>query len=430
MAFPRRRGCGPFDVQIVVTTNDDELDDPSANNVMDVGGPGDVSLREAMVIANNTPGLITEIRFDPVVFTNSATNDIAVGSGAAGSGQLPVVGAGETCIDGSGTFVVLDGSAVGGGGLGFDITSPNNVFASLTLVGFTGDVFSIGVAGADNNRIADCSIGVAGGMPIGNGDEGVDIAFGANNIVGPGNVIVASAEWGVQIGGADGTVVVGNLIGLVGSMISAPNGQGGINLSGSANVTIGGATPADANVIAFNSGPGINIGGAASSALIIANNFIGITPTGVAAGNSGDGIVVNGATGVVIGPSNFISWAGGNGVSIFGGAVGITVTQSLINMVAFMPIELDVGSNMDVMPPAVTAASMMAIQGTAPGPGTVEVFGGNGDLECYYGSAMVAMGGTWALPWTSAMSCGPSIVATYTDTAGNTSIVSSTFPSP
>ena len=104
--------------------------------------------------------------------------------------------------------------------------------------------------------------------------------------------------------------------------IARPNLQGGIVVGGNLH-RIGGTIPGRGNVISGNNGHGINLPGAfPTSALLVANNFIGTDRTGTAdLGNTGDGIFAVGGSMTVGGTltadtRNVISGNSGNGINV------------------------------------------------------------------------------------------------------------------
>jgi hypothetical protein len=98
--------------QLVVTTLDDELDGGDTSTTVDeVGGANDLSLREAMVIANNRAGPDTII-FDNTVFPPGVEKTIGLAAGWAQPSPLPPITDRYTTIDGGNAHVVLDGADV------------------------------------------------------------------------------------------------------------------------------------------------------------------------------------------------------------------------------------------------------------------------------------------------------------------------------
>ena len=126
--------------------------------------------------------------------------------------------------------------------------------------------------------------------------------------------------------GGTGHLIQGNLIGPDATGAAAPSrnfaGQGnGINLCyGTSNVTIGGTTAAERNVISGNVGGGVNLASSFSNDVFnntIRGNYIGTDASGAARlGNGGGGIQINQANNSVF--DNVISANGGDGVGVSG----------------------------------------------------------------------------------------------------------------
>jgi CSLREA domain-containing protein len=198
---------------------------------------------------------------------------------------------------------------------------------------------------APNVTIAGNYIGVSafGTGAIGNNGYGITTS-GAGVTVGgtagttPGgpcagdcNLIAGNASGGIS-GFGSGSSVLGNFIGTdVTGTVAIPNGGAGISAAGAGNpgVTIGSTDASGRNLIAGNSGNGIDVTGLQASVL---GNFIGTNTAGtVALPNSGAGILattpVNGLIGGTVGTTpggactgacNLISGNGDSGVIVTG----------------------------------------------------------------------------------------------------------------
>ncbi|MFN8521625.1 MAG: hypothetical protein U0821_00775 [Chloroflexota bacterium] len=117
---------------------------------------------------------------------------------------------------------------------------------------------------------------------------GVRVVSGASEIRG---LSISGFRQNVVLGSA-GNRLVGNVIGAKSDGTATPGSSWGVLVEGSDNV-IGGASPSDRNVIAGNSGPGIQVmPGAAGTS--IRGNFIGTNPGGNAAVPNGNGVWVQG----------------------------------------------------------------------------------------------------------------------------------------
>src|SRR5262249_27014803 len=144
------------------------------------------------------------------------------------------------------------------------------------------------------------------GTDHGNAMDGIHMVNSSFNLIGGAspaqrNVISGNNSQGIDISGnATGNQIVGNLIGpdLTGTL-NRGNSAGGISISGSTATTIGGPMATARNVIAGNSSAGISI--LNSGANLIQNNYIGTTISGAAPlGNTSDGINLSAVTNTTI----------------------------------------------------------------------------------------------------------------------------------
>lgn len=451
-------------------------------------------------------------------------------------------------IDGAGV-VTLDGRNVPGSPHGFTLNDSNSHIRGMNIINFEGSGILIGGA---NNSVRGCRIGLddvqegpnsmgifvpgsfniiggalpsernivsansnlgidligdsntvtgnfvgldaAGELSQGNASSGVYVGFGAdNNIVGPGNVISGNGAYGVEIFQAGSSnVIVGNLIGTNASGAGGvANLQGGIGLTSSSNVRIGGATATDRNIISGNGVTGIRNNFALNNQVL--GNYIGLDITGtLALPNAGDGIFASGAHGIVIGgiatgEGNLIASNIGDGIGLLnvdGGTIqgnrlgvntagdasplqdGISITGSddiLIggtaagggNEIAFSSgfgvtlsnsqqielrrnsiyasegapaISLD-SSNSGIALPVIT--SITPISGTAPANAIVEIFADDGDEgRIYLASAQANILGMFSSNFDTTPFGGMNITATATDASGNSSGFSAPFAIP
>src|SRR5262249_3574065 len=119
----------------------------------------------------------------------------------------------------------------------------------------------------------------------------------SNNIIGgtaagAGNIILANTESGVYIQHSDsmGNLVQGNLIGVSRSGLAAGNNLDGVTIDTASRTTVGGTTPAARNVISNNVW-GVELVGDAASENLVQGNFIGTDVSGAGnVGNFHDGV--------------------------------------------------------------------------------------------------------------------------------------------
>lgn len=177
---------------------------------------------------------------------------------------------------------------------------------------------------ANDNVVRDNLVGLDPGglLPMRNdfGISIIDTTFGAtkraNRNLIEDNVIANSNFDGLQIQGND-NVVRGNIIGTnLAQTVAMGNSRDGIDLQHFNNVV-------ENNVIAANGREGIRVRGNGEDLnATIRNNFIGTTATGAMLGNTKSGIEVFGVGAVLI-EDNVIAFNGGAGVSLGGSPVAV-----------------------------------------------------------------------------------------------------------
>ncbi len=310
---------------------------------------GDCSLRQAIEQANANGGG-KGIDFSVLPTTDPRYDSTTRRWTISPLSQLPALSASGIQILGindSLTFtpqVVIDGSSLASGGVGFRLTSSGNVIARLIIVSFAGntDTTGIGVritgAGAFDNQVVGSYIGC---LPrtltgaTGNQRAGVQIdggaqfnrvgASGTNRNIISGNGTNGTQGDGIKISGPNtsDTVLENNYIGVAidstGFNVGKFANTGfGIQIVDSANNSIGGTTTATRNIISGNGQAGILLTGSLSTGNTINSNVIGADPAGTTAfGNTTHGIyladgasnnTVTGATGaplIVAGNTNY-----------------------------------------------------------------------------------------------------------------------------
>ncbi|TMB98857.1 MAG: hypothetical protein E6J42_04890 [Chloroflexi bacterium] len=189
------------------------------------------------------------------------------------------------------------------------------------------------------------------GLLISNTGNGIRINGAPSNTIGgtasgAGNVISGNVAYGIEIdaAGAAGTTIQGNHIGTNPTATSAVgNHKDGIYINGAPNTVIGGTNSGARNVISGNGAlfvaSGVTLTGSGASGTQVKGNFIGTDVSGMAAlGNSGEGVLVVGAPGSIIGGNtagarNVISGNGIHGVEIdAAGGTGNTVQGNYIGV--------------------------------------------------------------------------------------------------
>ena len=122
-------------------------------------------------------------------------------------------------------------------------------------------------ADADGNAGTDATLTIE--LSGGNAGVGTDgLSIQASSCVIEGLVINGFDGSGIAVlSGGDNTTIRGNFIGTDPSGTQAvPNNSRGVSIDGSSGNTVGGAAPADANLISGNVGTGVRIDGSTAAA--------------------------------------------------------------------------------------------------------------------------------------------------------------------
>ena len=258
-------GFTPTNPQLIVTNTNDS-------------GAG--SLRQAILDANNTPGV------DIILFDIAASQPHLISLGSA----LPIITDAVT-IDASSEpdVVMVDGGSLTGAATdGFRIEADDVTIASLTIQNFPGD--GVEVLDASNPSLESLHV-------IGNGRNGIRFTDASDGAITE-NQIGNNALAGIEV---DGTASINhfvdsNLIGVLdnGTVQPAPNGTYGMRVTGPGNTITN-------NTISSNLLSGISLPVASASGNIVSVNQIGTDPAGALP-------MPNGKYGVIIkSPSNFVS---------------------------------------------------------------------------------------------------------------------------
>ncbi len=311
---------------LTVTTASDE----TSNN-------GQVSLREAILRANQTPRSAVKpavIRFNLC----PATDETLV---LAPLSELPAV-QGAVVIDGFSQpgarpntlaigdnalrRIVLEGKQTGSGANGLTLEGAAEV-RGLEIRAF--DARGIHVNKSDG--------GVIRGNHIhDNLTDGIDLESGNWTVGGnrpeDRNLVSGNRSSGILVHDDDpgnlGHRILGNYIGTdhQGSNAIAGQWSGGIVIIGSANTVVGGNGASARNVISGNSGPGIVVTGN-STDTVLRGNFVGPSASGVLALGNSMGIVVSNALRTVVGGATL-----GDGNTLSGNALhGLVVARGSQN---------------------------------------------------------------------------------------------------
>ncbi|WP_290642478.1 DUF4347 domain-containing protein, partial [Aquabacterium sp.] len=343
-------------VTTTADTNDTSLSSFTAEqlNAISGGTDGKVSLREAIIAANNTAGTdtisfaITGATGSYGEYTITATSALPTITQAVNINASTQSG----YVAGGVHTVVLDGNDAAAFGLDLNNTADGSTIRGLLIRNFT--AYGIYVEpGSDNNTIVGNFIGSFNadgsnkGVGFGNATAGI-VTYGANTVIGGTTAadrnVISGNSGGYNIymaTGADGTVVKGNYIGLNAagtSVFSTTNPNYGIMIeTSSTNVTIGGTATGSGNVISGHVREGIWV--TTTGTVTIQGNYIGTDVTGtVDLGNTRYGIYLDDAGtatigGTTTGAGNLISgndlggiYAANSGVTVLGNIIGLNAT--------------------------------------------------------------------------------------------------------
>ncbi len=299
------------------------------------GADNAISLREAILAANNMSGLDT-ISFN---IAGAGVHTITVGA----TGLPGLVDA--VLIDGwsdpnyLGTPVVeLNGNNAGSfvSGLTLDAGSSGSTVRGLIINRFTAS--GIQISNSNNQTLQGNWIGLdsTGSGVSANADNGVFVTLSSGNQIGGNsaaerNVISGNTNRGIYFLDVANSTISGNYVGTDVSGTLDLNGsvadlnQSGIVLStGSTNNLVGGLAAGERNVVSGNNHFGIEVQFATSQNNLFEGNYIGTTANGMTAlGNTSGGFSFWGSgTGNVLGGSiagagNLIS--GNNGIGVLVG---------------------------------------------------------------------------------------------------------------
>jgi hypothetical protein len=181
------------------------------------------------------------------------------------SDPLTIDGTTEPELAGS-PVIELDGSGAGNVANGLTITAGSSTVKGMAIYDFAQHGIHLQTGNGNtivSNYIGTDASGTASGK--GNGNNGVFVDGPDNNVIGgsaagEGNVISGNGNSGVRLGFTEGTTLQGNRIGTDKDGNPLGNGSNGAHLDNAINCRIGGTSPGESNVIAFN-GPQFDLDG-------------------------------------------------------------------------------------------------------------------------------------------------------------------------
>lgn len=292
---------GPTTITVDTTADENDGDTSTVAALIATPGGTGISLREAIIAANNTAnvGGPDEIQFD---ISGGGPHSIALLSSLPAISEAVIVDGWSEPDFTTTPIIELNGAAAGASD-GLRVDAVDVTIRGLVINRFNGDGIAVN---ANNATIQGNYIGtdVAGTSAGGNADDGISIASSSGHQIGgttsgEGNIIAANLAHGIRIAGAasTGIVIEGNFIGTdLGGTINLGNATQGIySTSGANNNTIGGTAAGAGNTIAFSGGRGVRIDSGTGNAIrgnsIHSNSDIGIDidAGGVTANDVGDG---------------------------------------------------------------------------------------------------------------------------------------------
>jgi hypothetical protein len=369
---------GPTDAATTFTVNktSDAKDRRISDSVCDTSRKRgkQCTLRAAIEESNNTSGA------DTINFKVGGTAPVkTINVGSSGLQALPAI-TGPVTINGytqpgasantlaTGNDAVLkiqlNGTNAGTFADGLLITASNSTIKGLVINRFFDNSVQIEGSGATGNKIEGNFIGTNadGSTALANGNAGVDISNAPNNTVGgiqpaQRNVLSASAAGdGVQIAGsgASGNKVQGNYIGTKADGSSGLGNSGdGVVIDGAPNNTIGGTDSGARNVISDNRF-GILIQNSSATDNKVQGNFIGTKADGTGdLGNDGDGVLIS-TSGALDNTVGGTTRAAGNVISANGGD-GVSIVEGTGNSVLSNRIFSNTGLGIALFPDGATA---------------------------------------------------------------------------
>ncbi len=210
---------------------------------------------------------------------------------------------------------------------------------------------------------------------------------------GPG--IAVSGPGGSQ---ASGFVLRGNFIGTDPTgTVARPNTGQGISVAGNVRITIGGTASGEGNLLSGNGSPGasngrgIDFGPGDATGSLVQGNFIGTDVSGTKAiPNSAEGIMLNSNLGSLLGGTapgarNLVSGNNGNGIAVFGSAVGSLTMQG--NFIGTQADGVHALGNVGFGIALQNSGGKDTIGGTSPGQGNTIAFNGKAGVQVGTGAA-------------------------------------------
>jgi hypothetical protein len=327
-----------------------------------------------------------------------------------------------------GPEIELDGTNAGPSSAGLAMMGDAIQILYLTINRFGGA--GIWTYGASWGHVAGCNLGTdpTGRAAAGN-LLGVQIDEGSVRMhVVPldtiPNVICGNSTAGITINDSSKhNIVLGNLIGVTSNRSDTlGNGWAGISI----------LNDSDSNEVfdcwIGGSVSGVDIGGANGN--IIMNNFIGTSPDRQSQfGNTMRGVFIRAGSSYTRVYENVICHNDGFGILISdSSSMYNSISRNGISLNTLQGIYLRRGANQDIAAPVILSAAANQITGTASAGDTVECFAGQDDEgEMYLGTAVADGSGNFSLTLAQPIPPLGYVTATARDASGNTSAFSNAF---
>ena len=264
------------------------------------------TFREAITTANSddpVAGCVEGSGTDSITFNIGTGTPTITPTTALPTINAPVIIDGNT---GGATRVMLDGQSLDAHGL--HITGGGSTVKALVINDF--DDYGIHIDTGHGNTIVGSYIGTAadGITAAPNGTGGISVSGSDNHVIGgttasDRNVVSGNLNNGVVLAFSTGHQVRGNYIGLGSDGTTDVGNQfGGVVLASADTSVVGGTTAGARNVISGN-GSGVIVGGT-SSGNLIQGNYIGVDAAGTTAKANQDGVFIgDSAVGNTVGGS-------------------------------------------------------------------------------------------------------------------------------
>ena len=364
---------------VVVDTAADSVDGGTSSIAAlyaNKGADGLISLREAILAANNTANGTSA---DRITFAIAGTgvHTIAVGPALPSITDAVVLDASTDdsfAANGSRAAIVLDGQSQYDSGLVLAAGSGGSTVRGFSVVNF-GQYGLLIQSGSDGNTIEGNLVGLGadGSTASANVLGGIVIGSSSNTVGGmtalARNVLSGNGNAGVAVLGSN-NAIIGNYIGTDATgTLDRGNWQDGVFVSSGSSNRIGGASAAERNVISGNGRQGLEIFGAGTTGTLVQGNYIGTDVTGTQAlGNAQGGLWIGMGTanhtigGTAAGAGNVIAWNQGtfypggvmvestvSGVAILGnvfvGNTGLAIDLGMDGLTANDASDADTGAN-------------------------------------------------------------------------------------